>query len=226
MPAELRLQIIDAELLRRSAADLGLNGGFDGDALQEDGSSAEQSEQHSRQPEPEQQQGEGPWWNRLTAGQSEQPRVYLEAQGSKADVQPGRGVYRRREKYDAAVKKLREESNAAVVGGNQYILGVAGGADSVASQLAGGAVGGSILEEEEAAGLGGLQEENEAQDQRDQFDILLDSEEDGFGLGFAEPDTAQQREHGDHVSQQPFDVLLDSDEGDGEEGPEERGEQG
>ena len=204
MPPELRLQIIDAELLRRSTAAGGAP--VDGlDAPPED-ESVERSQPAHPQPQEPQEQGGGPWWDRL--GRDEVPddrHAYLEAQGSKADVRPGSGVYRRREKYDAAVKKLREESIVGGLGcgGTQYILGVAGGADSVASQLAGGAVGGSILEEEEAVGGGGAgpdghgvrgggrsiassssfgtlqeeeEEEDEAQDQQDQQDlnILLD----------------------------------------------------
>jgi hypothetical protein len=64
---------------------------------------------------------------------------YLKAQGSQSDVQPHRGLYRKLSQHDNAMavrRQLRQRAEVARGGtGTQYVLGVAGGADSIPSQV-------------------------------------------------------------------------------------------
>ncbi len=70
---------------------------------------------------------------------SQRLHKYLKAQGSRSDVQPHRGLYRKLSQHDNAMairRQLRQRAEVARGGnGTQYVLGIAGGADSVPSQV-------------------------------------------------------------------------------------------
>ena len=61
---------------------------------------------------------------------------YVKAQGSRSDVQPHRGLYRKLSRHDGAIAVRRQRAELARGGsGTQYVPGVAGGADTVPSQV-------------------------------------------------------------------------------------------
>lgn len=141
MPLELKLATVDGEIERRAAcgdyiAAAAVNSGVANEAGA--ASALSKADTSNRSPADESVR------KSIYGDRSDpsQPVVheYLVAQGTASDVQPQRGVYRKLSRHDDAIalqRQLRQQAQIAcgVGSGAQYVLGVAGGADSIPWQV-------------------------------------------------------------------------------------------